>query len=201
MIFSGYRRLIVTCALLVATLGILSSCGWNRRISIHSRTGDSLLISTMPVIHSLSGSWENNIYFHRRDSIVWIDEHVNLAARVIEPNTWGTQDSTYAYKHGYHYSAYSFFQYDTTVRGVYQMYPNSGFIIGETYKRKLRKRNNAPGVFDINQLTVYLGTDTLQANGDKEIWNLLQKLDKNPKNQNRAKRGKKIKRWDVYVGG
>jgi len=159
---------------------------------------------TVPIIVSGSGAWENGIHYYNKDSIIWT--HTlgnNIKARILEPNIWKRSDSSFAQKDslGYHYGDYSLFRNDTNVRGVYLMYPNSSFTIGEfnTHKKVVPKKDNMSGHFFIDKLIVYRKNDTLVANNDREIWNLLLILDENNSNFDKQRHRKKIRHWTAYI--
>jgi hypothetical protein len=81
------------------------------------------------------------------------------------------------------------------------MYPNSSFTIGEfnTNKKVIPSRNNLNGQFSIHKLIIYKGSDTLVANGDYEIWNLLLLIDKNKKSFNKQGQRKKTRDWIISI--
>lgn len=164
----------------------------------------NLKIETNPIISSGSGGWENGIHYYNKDSIIWTYSlGNNIKAKIIQPNTWKSKDSTYALNqpNGYHYFDYNQYRYDTTQNGIYSMYPNSSFTIGELNARKkiIPKKNNVNGHFSVNKLILYTGNDTLIASGDKEIWNLLLMVDKNNNNFDENRQRRKIRHWTVYI--
>ena len=177
---------------------LLTSCfRFNGRITIQNSTASNLIIETNPIISSGAGGWENGIQYYNKDSIIWTYKlGNNIKAKIIQPNSWKRKDSTFALiqPSGYHYFDYGQYKFDTNQNGIYSMYPNSSFTIGEfnTNKKITPTRNNLNGQFSIRKLIVYKGKDTLVANGDFEIWNLLLSLDKN-------NRRKKIRHWTVSI--
>jgi hypothetical protein len=106
---------------------LLSSCfRFNGHIIIQNDRTSSLKIETNPIIFSGSGGWENGIHYYNKDSIIWTYTlGNNIRAKIIQPNYWKSQDSTYAQTQGrgYHFGDYSHYRFDTTVSGIYSMYP------------------------------------------------------------------------------
>lgn len=190
---------------IVCSCILLSSCfRFNGRILIQNNKSSNLTIETNPIISSASGGWENGIYYYNRDSIMWVYSlGNNIKARIIQPSGWKTGDSTFVLNQpsGYHYSDYLKYRFDTTQHGIYSMYPNSSFTIGEfkSHKKTIPTKNNLNGRFSIRQLIVYSGKDTLVANGDDEIWNLLLSLDKNESNFDKNGLRKRIRHWTVSI--
>lgn len=190
---------------IIFCLFLLASCfRFNGRITIQNDQASNLKIETIPIITSKTGGWENGIHFFNKDSIIWsYSLGNNIKAKIIQPNKWKTKDSTFALnqQEGYHYFDYRQYRFDTTQSGIYSMYPNSAFTIGEfnTNNKVIPAKNNLNGQFSINKLIVYKGSDTLVANGDNEIWNLLLTLDKNNNNFNKNGQRKRIRHWTVSV--
>jgi hypothetical protein len=191
--------------ILFSPLLFLTACfKFNGRITIKNSKMTNLRIETNPIITSGSGGWENGIHYYNKDSIIWnYTLGNNINARILHPNTWKSKDSTFALKqpNGYHYFDYSQYKFDTSQNGVYSMYPNSSFTIGEfnTNKKVIPTRNKLDGQFSIRKLIVYRGGDTLVANGNYEIWNLLLSLDKNKNNTNENGQRKRIRHWIVLI--
>lgn len=184
---------------------VLTSCfRFNGRIIIQNGKATHLRIETNPIIASGSGGWENGIQYYNNDSIIWT--HTlgnNIKAKIIQPNGWKSKQATVVLNqpsdaHSYEYIQYRF---DTTQNGIYSMYPNSSFTIGEfnTNKKVIPTQNNANGLFSIRKLIIYKDSDTLVANGDVEIWNLLLSLDKNKVNFNKKGQRKKLRHWTVSI--
>lgn len=187
------------------SLFFLTACfKFNGRILIQNSKTTNLRIETNPIITSGSGGWENGIHYYNKDSIIWnYTLGNNINAKILHPNTWKSKDSTFALnqQNGYHYFGYSQYKFDTTQNGVYSMYPNSSFTIGEfnTNKKVIPTRNNLNGQFSIRKLIIYKGSDTLVANGDYEIWNLLLLIDKNKKSFNKQGQRKKTRDWIISI--
>ena len=183
----------------------LTSCfKFNGHIIIQNDRESSLTIETSPIISSGSGGWENGIHYYNKDSIIWTYTlGNNIRAKIIQPNYWKSKDSTYAQtqERGYYFGDYSFYRFDTAVSGIYSMYPNSSFTIGEfnTTKKIIPSQGNVNGRFTIRRLIIYTNNDSLVANGDKEIWALLLKLDKNQNNFDQNGHRKKIRNWTVSI--
>jgi len=184
---------------------LLNSCfRFNGHIIIQNDRTSSLKIETNPIIFSGSGGWENGIHYYNKDSIIWTYTlGNNIRAKIIQPNYWKGQDSTYAQKteRGYHFGDYSHYRFDTTVSGIYSMYPNSSFTIGEfnTTEKIIPSKENLNGRFTIRRLIIYTNNDSLVANGDKEIWELLLKSDKNKNNFDKSGQRKRIRNWTVSI--
>lgn len=153
----------------------LPSC-FNGRIILLNNTKENLIIETTPIIHSSTGSWENYIHYYSKDSITWRAGLGGINAKILKPNYWKRADSLFAQSQtaGYHFSDYSLYKNDSVV-GKYSMYPNSWFIIGETKSKKkiIADKNKITGRFDINTITIYKKTETLKANTETQLWNLL----------------------------
>ena len=194
------KYLIVSACLL-----FLASCfRFNGRITIQNDRASNLKIETTPIISSGSGGWENGIHYFNKDSIIWTYSLGNsIKAKIIQPNYWKRSDSTFAQTQaeGHHFADYSTYRYDTTVNGIYSMYPNSSFTIGEfnTNKKIIPSQENFNGRFTIRRLIIYREKDSLVANGDKEIWDLLLRLDKNKDNYDKDGKRKSIRHWIVSV--
>jgi hypothetical protein len=190
---------------IVFTLFSLTSCfRFNGRIIIQNDRASNLRIETNPIITSGSGGWENGIHYYNKDSIIWTYTlGNNIKAKIIQPNGWKSKDSTFVLNQpsGYHYFDYIQYKLDTTQNGIYSMYPNSSFTIGEfnTNKKVIPTKNNTNGQFSIRQLIVYKGSDTLVANGDAEIWNLLLSIDKNKVNFDKNGQRKKVRHWTISI--
>ncbi|WP_462253549.1 hypothetical protein [Ferruginibacter sp.] len=191
--------------IIVFGLFLFTSCfKFNGRITIQNDNLSNLKIETNPIITSGSGDWENGIHYYNKDSIIWTYTlGNNIKAKIIQPNFWKRQDSTFAQtsERGYHFGDYFLYRHDTAVNGIYAMYPSSSFTIGEfnTNKKIIPSQDNLNGKFTIRKLIIYNDNDTLIARGDKEIWNLLLKLDKNKENYNKAGNRKKIRHWIVSI--
>ena len=189
----------------VFSLVLVTSCfRFTGRITIQNDKASNLRIETNPIITSGNGGWENGIHYYNKDSIIWTYSlGNNIKAKIIQPNTWKSKDSTFALNQpsGYHYSDYNRYRSDTLQNGIYSMYPNSSFTIGEfnTNKKVIPTKNNTNGRFSIRKLIVYKGSDTLVANGDAEIWNLLLSLDKNKANFDKDGQRKKVRHWTVFI--
>ena len=185
-------------------LVLLQSCfRFNGRILLQNDTETNLVIETSPIIVSGSGGWENGIHYYNRDSIIWTYSlGNNIKARIIQPNSWKTGDSINAMNRpsGTHYYDYTSFRFDSSMHGIYAMYPNSSFTIGEfNTRKKVVPSSNLNGRFYIRELIIYRGKDTLKAKGNKEIWDLLLLLDKNPENFDQRGERKKVRHWAVIV--
>ena len=184
---------------------LLTSCfRFNGRISIQNDSNSYLRIATVPIIASGSGGWENGIHYYNRDSIIWTYNLANnIKARILEPNIWKRRDSTFAQNepNGHHYGDYGLFRNDTTVRGVYLMYPNSSFTIGEfnSHKKLTPIKDKIDGRFYIDKVVVYRDNDTLVGNNDREIWNLLLLLDENKDNFDKGQNRKRIRHWTAFI--
>jgi len=193
------------CLIIILYPLLLISCfRFNGRISIQNNSSSYLKIATVPIIASGSGGWENGIHYYNRDSIIWTyGLGNNIKARILEPNIWKSGDSTFAQNEplGYYYGDYSLFRNDTTVRGIYMMYPNSSFTIGEfnTHKKMVPTKDKVNGHFLVDKLIVYRDNDTLVASNDREIWNLLLLLDASKNNLDTQKSNKKIRHWKVFI--
>lgn len=189
-------------AILVCTI-VLSSCARYGRITIQNHSDSSLKIATVPIIRSMAGGWENYIRYFRHDSIMWVNGlgYPHIKAQILEPNTWQRSIPDTSGHRGVPYTDYGIFRDDTTVRGVYSMFPNSQFMIGQyhTGKKMLQVKDEVKGWFFINKLIVYREHDTLVANNQKEIWNLLLMLDENPDNFDKKGKRKKIRHWTVFM--
>jgi hypothetical protein len=191
--------------LTVFTLLLLTSCfKFNGRIIIQNDRASNLKIETTPIISSGSGGWENGIHYYNKDSIIWTYLLGNkIKAKIIQPNYWKRADSTYAQTQaeGHHFDDYFTYRYDTTVNGIYSMYPNSSFTIGEfnTRKKMIPTQGNLNGRFTIRRLIIYRENDTLVAKGDKAIWELLLRLDKNKDNYGKDGKRKRIRHWIVSI--
>jgi hypothetical protein len=179
---------------------------WNGPIILENNKQEELKIKTRPIIFSGGGGWENSIRYYNKDSIIWRAPtmYKSIEAKILNPNVWGSErDSLYALNqvHGVHYAPYSDFRYDTTVSGVYLMYPNSAFPIGELNTRKKIKltRGSLQGRFNIKQLIVFTGKDTLIAKGDKEIWDMLIDLDIIKKSFDKDGKVKGKRGWIISV--
>jgi hypothetical protein len=182
----------------------MTSCfRFNGSITIQNDKTSDLKIETTPIIFSGSGGWENGIHYYNRDSIIWTDDLANIKARIIQPKYWKDKDSVFAQarERGYHFDDYSSYRYDTTVSGIYTMYPNSSFMIGEfnTKKKMIPSKGNLNGRFTIDRLIIHTDTGTYIANGDQEIWDLLLKLDKNKGNFDKTGQRKKLRHWKVFI--
>ena len=190
---------------IVLILFSLTSCfRFNGRITIQNAKPTNLKIETNPIISSGSGGWENGIHYYNKDSIIWTYSlGNNINAKIIQPNTWKRKDSTFVFNqpNGYNYFDYIQYRYDTTQNGIYSMYPNSSFTIGEfnTKKKIIPTKNSFNGRFSINKLVIYTGKDTLTASGDREIWDLLLLVDKNKENFEKNGQRKKIRHWIIFV--
>jgi len=182
-----------------------SSCfRFNGQIVLQNSKAENLKIETKPIISSGSGGWENGIHYYNRDSIIWTYTWGNnIHAKIIKPNNWINKDSTFAQQQpsGYHYGDYSMFRHDTSVNGIYAMYPKSSFTIGELNTRKKIKatKNNLEGKFYIKELIIYNGLDTLIAKGDLQIWNLLVDLDKKKTNFDKKGQLNGKKAWTINL--
>lgn len=193
------------CVILFLFLTFLTSCfRFNGRISIQNDRTSNLRIETSPIIHSGSGGWENGIHYYNKDSITWkYTLGNNINAKIIQPNTWKRKDSSLVLNRssGYHYFDYSQFRFDSTVFGIYEMYPNSSFTIGKftTHKKIIPSKDKLYGRFSIGKLIVNVNNDTLIANNDQEIWDMLLRLDKNKHNLDKEGHKKKIRDWVVSI--
>ena len=183
----------------------MTSCfRFNGRIIIKNDSANHLRILTNPIISSSTGGWENGIHYYNKDSIIWsYGSRNDIKAKIIQPNYWKREDSIYAQTRvgGYHFGDYSLYHFDTAVNGIYEMYPNSSFTIGNfnTKKKIVPTKGSIDGRFDIHKLIVYKGQDSLIAIGDKEIWVLLLSLDKNTDNFNKDAQRRKIRHWIVSI--
>ncbi len=190
---------------MIFLLLFFTSCfRFNGRITIQNAKSTNLKIETNPIISSGSGGWENGIRYYNKDSIIWTYLlGNNIKAKIIQPNTWKTKDSTFVLNQpsGYHYYGYSQYKNDPNQNGIYSMYPGSSFTIGElnTNKKTIPLKGNLNGKFSIQKIMVYRDKDTLIANGYTEIWDLLLLLDKNKENFDKKGQRKKVRHWTVFI--